>query len=219
MRLEAAGSVLPLETLDRLKPLIRTHYSPRQERLSYSDIFRIALQKRGLGFWFDTDVILFRPFQPDPRRAWFAHDGRKTIGVSALYFPPGDPFVDEFLKVLDHPDLWPCWMGFKRRVVKPAIYKALGKTFRATDLGMTVYGNEAMCRILGRQKRRDEAMPMQAMYHLPGASCDFYDPAQTATLLNNPDIIGLHVHQKGPSTQPPRSGSAFDVTLRDFGLA
>ncbi|MEX0303771.1 MAG: hypothetical protein AB3N24_15240 [Leisingera sp.] len=219
VRLKAAGDILPLGTLDRLKPLVRTRHSPRQERLSYSDIFRIALQRQGLGFWFDTDVILFRRFRPDPERAWFAYDGKGTIGVSALYFPPSDPFVEEFLRVLDHPDLWPFWMGFKRRILKPAMYRALGKSFRATDLGMTVYGNEAMCRILGRQGRRGEAQPMQTMYYLPGASCDFYDPACTAALLENPDIIGLHVHQKRLSAQPPRSGSAFDLTLRDYSLA
>lgn len=217
--LKPAGEILPLDTLERLKPLIRTRYSPRQERLSYSDIFRIAIQKHGLGVWLDTDVILFQDFQPDPARAWFAFDGAATVGCSALYFPPDDPFVCDFLKVLDHPELWPDWLGFKRRVVKPALLRALGRKFRATDLGMTVYGNEAMVRILKRQNRFGEAKPMKSMYYLPGASCDFYDPARTRALLGQPDIIGLHVHQKGPSTQPPRRGSAFDVTLRAYGLA
>lgn len=219
VRLKAADDILPLALLERLAPLIRTRLSPGQERLSYSDIFRIMLQRRGLGFWLDTDVILFRRFDPAPDRAWFAYDGKDTIGVSALYFPPDDPYVSEFLKVLDHPDLWPGWIGFRRRVVKPALYRAMGRRFRATDLGVTVYGNEAICRILGRQQRKHEAQPMHTMYYLPGASLDFYDPARTDALLNHPQITGLHVHKKGPAHQTPAPGSAFDLTLRDYGMA
>ncbi|WP_425091797.1 hypothetical protein [Tropicimonas sp. S265A] len=217
--IKSAGKVLPLSLMDDLAPLVLTHLSPRQERLSYSDIFRIMLQQRGLGFWMDTDVVLFRDFSPAPDTAYFAFDKPNTIGVSALYFPPDDPCVTDFLKIFDTPDLWPHWLGFKRARLKPLVYKLRGKPFRATDLGITVYGNEAITRILKKQNRYGEARPMEEFYYLPGSSFHFFEPEYAQELVGNPKIIGLHVHQKALSEEPPKKGSVFDLLLAEYGLS
>lgn len=217
--LHEASQVLPLDLIDRLKPLHYAGRSPYQERASYSDIFRISLMKRNLGFWMDTDVILFRDFNPSKERAWFAFDGKNTIGVSALYFPSDDPLVDEYLQVLDVPDLMPPWAGFKRAVLKQLMFKILGRSFSPTDLGITIYGNDAITRLIRLQDRLDEAEPQVSLYCLTGKRTEaFYEPSAAKWLLESPEITGLHVHRKARSSVPPITGSAFDILVDKYNL-
>jgi hypothetical protein len=214
-----ANSVLPLSILDKLKPLIKTEYSPWQEIVSYSDLFRMRLMEKGLGIWLDTDIVLFRPFEPDPDKAWFALDGHRTIGVSALFFPSCDPIVTDFLKVLDCPNLIPNWLGFKRGVIKPMIFKLAMKPFSVTDLGITVFGNQALTKLVKQSGRLIEASPSEVFYLHTGKLTErFFDPKFHDEFQASSKVIGFHVHRKASSFKEPIEGSIYHTLVTRYGV-
>jgi hypothetical protein len=221
VKLCCATDVLPYSVLERLIPLVKTKRSPWQQIVSYSDIFRMCLMREGLGFWMDTDVVLFRPFDPDLSQTWFATDGPKTVGVSAMYFPPNDPIVEDFLKVLDRDDLMPHWLGFRRGIVKPSIYNIQRQPFVPTDLGITVFGNDAITRLVRKHHRMTECKSSSTFYHLTASATEgFYEPKEAEALMTqNPKITGLHVHRKTRSSTAPNPDSAYGRMLVRLGMS
>jgi hypothetical protein len=214
VRLRPAGEVLSQDYLDRLMPILRVDRRARQPMMNYSDLFRVKLQERGAGIWLDGDVILFRSFPFDPAKPFFAWEDRHRIGSPVFYLPPSSPFIPDYLRVLDDPDLMPHWLGFKRRVLKPLLWKLQGRAWSPPDLGLTIYGNDAFTRLAYKHHITGFALPQHSFYPWNAAETRrFYDPACTERLEDDPQVYGLHIHHKFHPFPRPDPASLYGRML------
>lgn len=197
--------------LDPAYPNIASHVTVQH----YSDLFRIALMKHGEGFWLDTDVLMLNRFDPLADRPFLAREHSKRLGVSALYFPPDHPVIAEFDAYIAGPDRIPPWLGFRRRVLRPALYRLMGREPTLPEVGITIFGNDGITRLGHKYGFFDTAAPPTTFYWLIGKETfAFYDPAFDFRVMMRPDVYGFHVHRKGPSQEAPRPGSFYDWATR-----
>jgi hypothetical protein len=215
VRLCPGPAVLDDALLARLQPILRKDRQAWQPMMNFSDLFRVRLQALGAGLWLDGDVFLFRPFAHDPAKPYFAWEDHHRIGASVFYLPPDSPMVADYLRVLEDPDLWPHWLGFRRGVLKPAAWRLLGRPFSAPDLGITVYGNDAFSRLARKHGLLHHALGTRAFYAWNGKeTLRFYDPEWPERLEDDPAVTGLHIHHKRHPIPYPPQGSLYDRMLR-----
>jgi hypothetical protein len=210
-----AASVLSLQTMRRVNPHhpeIREHLA----RLHFSDLFRFALMREGKGFWLDTDIYMLRHFLPDPSKFYLALEGRRRFGVSALYFPKDHPLVEEFFHWVDGTNALPPWLGFRRRVLRPFVYRLAGRRFTTLDAGITIFANDGISRMARKYDLLDEAAPKNDFYHWTARDTEkIFDAGSADKLLSVPGIKGFHIHRKGPCDDPPVAGSFFEWAVRN----
>ncbi|MGF7156670.1 hypothetical protein GGR09_000015 [Bartonella heixiaziensis] len=111
-------SILPRLAIYRFYPNF-FHGYPRCTIVQFSDFFRVMLMKYQQSFWLDTDVYLVKQFYPDADKVWFAKENAVRVEVSALYFPPDNPIIKVFEDYWAGTEIFPKWLGVKRRVWKP----------------------------------------------------------------------------------------------------
>lgn len=215
--LKNAEQVLSGSIMHKLEPIANSNRMPWQPIVSYSDLFRIKMLSMGLGVWMDTDMLLFKPIPFNPSFPLFAWDEPGCIGASIFYLPIESAFLADFLKVLDQPDLMPHWLGFKRRVLKPIMYKLLGKAYSPVDLGITIYGNDAFTRLVKKHHMTEYALAQQSFYFWLGKqTLRFYDPNEKVFMEELNNVYGFHVHRKVPADTKPEEGSMYDRMLKRF---
>lgn len=213
--LSDANQILDGAWVEKINPVIYAHRKNGQRMMNYSDLFRVALMKQGRGLWLDTDLLLFRRFDVDPQKPFFAWEDWHRIGSPVFYLPPDSPMIPDYERVYDSPDLMPHWLGFRRRVLKPLIWRLQGKAFGVADLGVTIYGNDAFTRLARKHHLMKYALPRQRFYAWNAHETErFYDPAHGGDLWDNPDVWGIHVHQKPAPNRRPQPGSMFDRAAR-----
>ena len=212
--LKNAEQVLPRSLMAKLQPLAKADRMPWQPIVSYSDLFRMKMLALGLGFWMDTDMLLFKPIPIDAQKPFYAWDEPHCIGASVFYLPQTSVILKDYLKVLNEPNLMPHWLGFKRRVLKPLMFKLLGKQFSPVDLGITVYGNDAFTRLVKKHHMTSAALPQQSFYYWLGKdTLRFYDPEEPVKLEELHNVYGIHVHRKVPADTKPEVGCLYDRML------
>ncbi len=203
--LRPAQDVLSDSLLQKLLPVLRKDRRKFQPMMNFSDLFRVKLQERGAGMWLDCDVLLFRPFAVDPAKPFFAWEDHHRIGSPVFYLPQGHPMIADYLRVLDTPDLMPHWLGFKRGVLKPALWRLLRRPFSPPDLGITIYGNDAFTRLAHKHGLTGHALPVRRFYPWNGKeTLRFYRADVAERLEDDPAVLGLHIHHKlHPIPRPP----------------
>lgn len=210
VRLRDAGEVLSRDYVERLVPLHRKDRRRWQPVANYSDLFRVALMRQGRGLWLDTDVLLFRHFEPDPARPFFAWEDRVRIGSPVFYVPQGHAMLEDYARLFDSPELMPHWLGFRRRVLRQAVWRMLGVRYSPPDLGITIYGNDAFSRLAKKHGIAREALPRRSFYPWHAdETLRFFDPAHGGDLWEDPHVLGLHVHRKPYPNRRPAPGSMF----------
>jgi len=214
VELHDAESVLSKSMLYQLDPDY-PGFKPWLSVVQFSDFFRIMLMKRGQGVWLDTDVYLVKPFHPEPEQVWLARENRARVGVSALYLPPDNPVIAAFEVYMQGKNPVPDWLGFKRRVVQPAVLKMKGVPVRPNRLGITIFGNDGISRLAKCFGFFDEARSKETFYYWTGHKVErIFDPAYGLQPLDHPDFIGFHIHKKALTDYPPRRGSFYDWAFR-----
>ena len=212
-----AEPILSADLLDQLTPVLHAHRSRTQAIANFSDFFRMRMMELGLGLWLDTDILLFRPFDVDPTQPYFAWEDRHRIGSPVFYLPQGNPMIADFNRVYDDPDLMPHWLGFKRRVLKPMIWRLQGKQFSPRDLGITIYGNDAFSQLAKKHRQTEHALCTKPFYSWNGKETErFYDPKYTRRIEQDPEILGLHVHHKVDVNRRPAPGSLYDRMIHRY---
>ncbi|WP_102224397.1 hypothetical protein [Acidimangrovimonas sediminis] len=207
VRLLPASDVLSESYMELLVPLRHPDREVWQPMVNYSDLFRMKLMEQGRGMWLDGDVLLFRPFEIDTSKPFFAWEDSHRIGSPVFYLPPDNPMIADYNRLYDSPTLMPHWLGWKRGVFKPLIYRLTGQRFTPPDLGITIYGNDAFTRLATKHGQLGHAIGTRAFYAWNGKeTAQFYKPGPVEALEEDPGVIGLHVHYKGaPNTRPPES--------------
>jgi hypothetical protein len=211
VKIESAGTILPLALMDRLALKHRAKERAFQPVANFSDFFRIALLKQDKGLWLDSDIFVFRPFTYNPADCFFAKEDWVRIGSPVFYLPPDHPIIGEFDRLMAQPTLMPNWLDFNRGVLRPFIWRLKGIEFTPPDLGITIYGNQAFTRLARRHGDYRNAMPKHTFYHWTGKKTDqlFQGPGWEF-LRDDPKHIGIHIHRKHWAKEPTQKGSWWD---------
>ncbi len=214
VKLEDARAVLDIGLLDRLR-LLKQKERTWQPVANFSDFFRIFLQKYELGLWLDSDVFVFRYFEYDKDRPFFAKEDKRRIGSPVFYLPPDHPIIAEYEDLIAQPELMPNWLGFWRGKVRPAWWRLTGQKFLPPDLGITIYGNDAFTRLAKRHDCYHLALPQASFYALNGKETDrLFQNFDFRFLMENEAHKGIHIHRKKWGTMPVVSGSFWEWALR-----
>ncbi|WP_158968959.1 hypothetical protein [Chachezhania sediminis] len=212
-----AEPVLSRSYIDRLKPVLYAERGPGQSIVNFSDLFRIRMMEDGLGLWLDTDILLFRGFEVDPAKPYFAWEDGHRIGSPVFYLPQGSPMIPDYKKVFDDPDLMPHWLGFRRRVLKPMLWRLQGKEYSPRDLGMTIYGNDAFTRLAKKHGLLKYALGPKPFYSWNGKETNkFYMANRHWEIEDDPEVIGIHVHRKEIAHLRPAPGSLYERAMARY---
>jgi hypothetical protein len=210
-----AETVLPYATIRRVNP----DYPELKRyiaRLHFSDLFRFALMRQGIGFWLDTDIYLLRPFTPDPSRFYLAQENEKQLGVSAMYFPQDHPVVADFCGWVDGDEILPPWLGFRRGVMRPLLFRLQGRQLTTVNAGITIFANDGVSRLARKHGIFGEAAPKDDFYHwIAGDSENIFNTGSAAQLLAVPGIKGFHILRKDRCDEELVPGSFFEWAVRN----
>ena len=178
--------------------------------LQFSDLFRVMLMKYDQGAWLDTDVYLLKPFLPSRVEPYLARENLTRLGVSALYLPMGNPIISDFVAYIKGTEILPNWLGFHRRVIKPALARLNGKEVTTAMIGHTVFGNDGISRLARRHGFFRDAAPKESFYYWTGHDAlRIFDPKYGLEPTRHKDFIGFHIHKKKPTDLPAEPGSFY----------
>ncbi len=219
VRLRDGNEVLDRALINRLVPVAKKSQTSWLPTVQFSDFFRVFLQRAGGGIWLDSDVLLFRPFEYAHDDVYFVRERSGGIGASVFYLPKTNPIIGEYERLLEQDCLIPDWLEYKRRVLRPLYYRLTAKPYSASDLGITMYGNEAFRQLAKRHKLIDRAQPPETFYHWSDAkNYDVFRPVPWQFFYSDPTHIGLHIHKKNPEDyERPDPDSLWHNALREFG--
>ncbi|MBB3144027.1 hypothetical protein FHS21_000410 [Phyllobacterium trifolii] len=204
-----AEQILPRDTFARINRNFPAT-TPGVSILQFSDLFRVMLMKYDQGAWLDTDVYLLKPFLPSPDKPYLAHDTLTRLGVSALYLPMDNPIISDFVAYIQGTEVLPDWLGFHRRVIKPALARWNGKEVTTAMIGHTVFGNDGISRLARRHGFFTDAAPKQSFYYWTGRDAlRIFDPRYGLEPTRHKDFIGFHIHKKKPTDLPAEPGSFY----------
>jgi hypothetical protein len=208
--------VLPFAFSERLRPPQPDGSWRDWTTLQFSDFFRIRLMTRGAGVWLDADVLLRRPVEIDPAKPLFALERGRMLGNSVLYLPPHDPIVNEFEQLIAQKELTPNWLSLSHRVTF-ALQRLRGGSRRLSDIRIAVFGPAALTALARRHDTYRHALPMRSFYAVHSEQKRFFEPGDFSDLLQDPEIIGLHISPKGRAKLPPQPGSLFHWAAEHYG--
>lgn len=209
VELHDAENIMPEASFKRLDPSY-PHFKDRITIVQFSDIFRIMLMKHRQGVWLDTDVYLLKQFHPDPARPYFGQENRFRVGVSALYFPHGHPIIGEFEAYMASDYPLPRWLGLRRGTLRPLYFRLTGKEITPANIGITVFGNDGISRLVKKYSEFRDAAPKENFYYWVGKEAvRIYDPAYGLEPINHPNFIGFHIHKKHPEVVSLKQGSFY----------
>lgn len=210
--------VLPLVLIERLKSTIHPH--PNSGVAAFSDFFRIECQNQGRGMWLDSDMLIFRPFTYDQNKMYFAKENYFRIGFSALHLPMTNPICQDYIELRNSTALIPPWLGFKRRVIKPLIYKIKRQEYSAIDLGTTIYANDGFTRLAKHYGYWKYAKPKKWVYHWSAKdNFKMFRNYNFDDMIDDHSCIGLHIHKKSHATIPAQQGSLWEWALKKYGYS
>ncbi|MGB2201186.1 MAG: hypothetical protein ACPH5G_07605 [Pseudooceanicola atlanticus] len=218
VRVEDATPILDRSLLDRLQLKKQAANRPFQPVANFSDFFRIMLLKHDRGLWLDSDVFVFRSFEYDPTGVFFGKEDALRIGSPVFYLPPDHPIIGEYDALMTQSELMPNWLGFKRGVLRPWLWRMRGIEFTPPDIGITIYGNDAFTRLARRYSIYDRALPKARFYHWTGRKTDqLFDGTDWTFLRDNPKHLGIHVHRKFWENEPTQPGSWWEWAQDTYG--
>jgi hypothetical protein len=211
-----AEAILPYAFSERLRPAEPDGSWRDWTILQFSDFFRMRLMASRAGLWLDADVLLLKPVVIDPAKPYFAWERPRQLGNSVLYLPPDDAIVTAFEKLMARETLTPDWLAFRHRLTF-ALHRLCGKSDRACDIRLALYGPAAVTALATRHGELSHAMPRKSFYAVHSEPKRFFERSHFADLIKDPDIIGLHISPKGRGNLPPVPGSLYAWAVEKFG--
>ena len=215
---EDGRKVLDPKLIKRLIPIAKKHQRGWLPTCHFSDFFRIFQQKHDGNLWFDTDILMFRKFEYSPDTHIFAKESRFRMGFSVLRLPSFSPIIGEYQDLLCQPMLIPNWLGWRRGLLRPVIYRLFKKEFSPSDLGITIFANDALTRLTRRHRIGGQALPKASFYHWTGnQTLQIYRNISWSFFLDHSNHYGLHIHRKVDDDFKPEQGSLWSWAIGHYG--
>jgi hypothetical protein len=210
-----AEAVLPHAFAEKLRPTGADGVWRDWTTLQFSDFFRMRLMAQSAGLWLDADVLLLKPVEIDPAKPYFAWERPRQIGNSVLYLPSCDPIVAAFAALMRQDELTPDWLALRHRLT--FALRRLRGSKRLSDIRVAIYGPAALTALARRAGELHYALPRKSFYAVHAEPKLFFEPQDFLKLIDDPDIIGLHVSPKGRGSQPAVAGSLYAWAAERFG--
>ena len=210
-----AEAILPRAFAERLRPTGAGGVWRDWTTLQYSDFFRMRLMAQSAGLWLDADVLLLKAVEINPAKPYFAWERPRQLGNSVLYLPHRDPIVAAFAALMRQDELTPDWLALRHRLTFG--WRRLRGSHRLADIRVAIYGPAALTALARRAGELDCALPKQSFYAVHAKPKLFFEPQDFSTLINDPEIIGLHISPKGRGNEQPIAGSLYAWAAARFG--
>jgi hypothetical protein len=213
-----AEAILPRAFAERLRPTAPNGVWRDWTTLQYSDFFRMRLMAHSAGLWLDADVLLLKPIEIDPAKPYFAWERPRQprqLGNSVLYLPAGDPIVAAFTALMRQDELTPDWLALRHRLTFG--WHKLRGSHRLSDIRVAIFGPAALTALARRAGELDYALSKKSFYAVHAEPKLFFEPRDFSALINDPEIIGLHISPKGRGSERPMPGSLYAWAAGRFG--
>jgi hypothetical protein len=211
-----AEAILTHSFSERLRPAEPDGSWRDWTTLQFSDFFRMRLMAERAGLWLDADVLLLKGIEIDPAKPFFAWERPRQIGNSVLYLPADDPIVTAFAALMAQEELTPDWLSLRHRLTF-AMRRLRGGSNRLSDIRIAIFGPAALTALANRFGSAREALPKKSFYAVHADPKRFFEPSDFSALINDPDIIGLHISPKGRGNSVPAPGSLYAWAAERFG--
>jgi hypothetical protein len=188
----------------------------------FSDHFRFALQRAGLGYWIDTDLYLVRPIEREESYVygWEASKkpGRppKTIGSAILRIDAASPLLDEILEAFEGRTV-PRWASKEDRRLAERRLQETGRVDLG-ELSWGIVGPHALTWLARERSLTCYADTPEVFYPVSWAGADWIrDPAVSIDDVITPRTLAVHLWNekiKDYKNVPAPAGS-FLARLQD----
>lgn len=192
--------------------------------VQFSDFFRMALLAQNAGLWLDADVLLFRPVTITPTKPLLNWGIDRSIEWTAeprlnnavLYLPPDNPIVTAFMQFMQQDELIPEWLSLSHRI-SFALNRLTGRAQYLADMRIAIFGPAALTTLARRTGQLHHALPLKSFHAIHARPQLFYDPSDFRHLLDDPEIMGIHISGQGRSGETPIPGSFNAWVQERFG--
>jgi hypothetical protein len=216
-----AEAILPHAFSERLRPPQPDGSWRDWTILQFSDFFRMRLMAQRAEpdhprIWLDADVLLLKPLEIEPAKPYFAWERPRQLGNSVLYLPPNDPIVSAFEQLIKQDELTPDWLSVRHRLTF-ALRKLRGGSNRLSDIRVAIFGPAALTALASRFDELRHALPKKSFYAVHAEPKLFFEPSDFSALIDDPEIVGLHISPKGRGNTKPIAGSLYAWAAERFG--
>jgi hypothetical protein len=205
-----ASQVLPRDVAER-------NFERSGSHTLSADMFRLQLQRLGLGLWVDVDVVALRPV--DIEGDFVAgRESDRYINNAVLRLAPDSALLIDWIAQMQSGRV-PRWLPFHRA---PTAYvgEMLGRTIEPSALPFGTFGPKAITALAERHGITEAAQAREVFYPLhPRDAERLFDPTLNLddVVASNSRTIHLWNEKLGPlkKTEPPE-GSILARLLRFY---
>jgi hypothetical protein len=210
VELRDAGAILPRAVADAMRARTGSF-------AMFSDLFRMELQRHGLGLWSDVDVIAMRPIEVDgPFVA--GRESDRFLNGAVLKLDPDSAMLRDWVAVTKSGRV-PPWLPFHRA---PGAYlrQALGARIEPAELPFGTFGPKLITALAERHGLTGMAQPIEVFYPLrPRDATRLWDPTLRLADIVTDRTLAIHLwNEKLRELKhlPPPQGSILWELLRRY---
>jgi hypothetical protein len=190
---------------------------PTGSHALFSNMFRMELQRLGLGMWVDADVVAMREVNIDGPFV-VGRESDRFLNGAILKLAPDSPLLRDWLVVASAGQV-PAWLPF-HRAPREWVKQALGGKVHPSELPFGTFGPKSITALAERHGLTGEAQPEPVFYPLhPRQAVRIYDPALKLEDVVRPETLTIHLWNEKlrelKKTVPPE-GSILAELLRRY---
>lgn len=183
----------------------------------FSNMFRMELQRRGLGMWVDADVVAMREVDIDGPYV-VGRESDRFLNGAVLKLSPDSPVLRDWLEVAASGRV-PPWLPF-HRAPKAWLRQTFGASIHPSELPFGTFGPKSITALSARHGLTAAAQPEPVFYPLhPRMAERLYDPTLRLADIVTPETRTIHLWNEKlgalKKTAPPE-GSILAELLRRY---
>lgn len=182
----------------------------------FANMFRLELQRLGLGLWVDVDVVAMRELDLDGAFV-VGRESDRFLNNAVLKLSPDSPVLRDWLAVAAGGRV-PPWLPF-HRAPRAWVKQALGRSVHPSELPFGTFGPKTITALAARHGLTGEAQPEPVFYPLhPRDAERLFDPALALNSIVTGETRTIHLWNEKlgalKKTAPPAGSILSDLLQR-----
>lgn len=182
----------------------------------FSNMFRMELQRRGLGLWVDADVVAMRALDIDGPFV-VGRESDRFLNGAILKLAPDSPVLRDWLAMAGSGRV-PPWLPF-HRAPKAWVKQAFGGSIHPSELPFGTFGPKSITALAARHGLTDKAQPEPVFYPLhPRQAERLYDPTLSLSDIVTAETRTIHLWNEKlgalKKTVPPEGSILAELLSR-----
>lgn len=182
----------------------------------FANMFRLELQRLGLGLWVDVDVVAMRELDLDGPFV-VGRESDRFLNNAVLKLSPDSPVLRDWLAVAASGRV-PPWLPF-HRAPGAWVRQAFGQAIHPSELPFGTFGPKTITALAARHGLTGEAQPEPVFYPLhPRDAERLYDPTLTLGSIVTGATRTIHLWNEKlgalKKTAPPAGSILSDLLQR-----